>query len=725
MKIYDLIYLDDIEITKCIDILKDEYLNNINVNIKANIILYLCKPKNNYKYHEICLNKEKIIKNNNILLYNYLKVNNINIENIEENLLVILNLLSEELSQAYNLLGEYIFISCKNSILLRACSSVSMIVLSYTSYLLFFYNLNNNFENKNKEIILDYIYYTIYNINKSMDVQINSMECFKNIKDKYNIDKLYCTNIYDFELKHFDNKYWFYNSNEIYYLLNYVFFKLDNIIIFEYPIVLNNANLKRYEYWCKYIISIFSKYRQNKKLCLLSVEINKKISELIDNNAQITKNIIKFVIIILSISTSCNNKKHCHKKYTMFLSYFYDFIKVHFNYKDLEEIINITNNIDNQHCAEYTDFLIYDTSLKFYHIILLRTISNFKELCKEFLTINIDITSKLVKTYKTNFTIHNNFFINTSNYYLLDTINEFDYIKTFYNLLKKNDNMDITKHILKHLHDFYDKNKYYSIILIEDFFYFVVDDTKLYPVYSISKYYDMFILAYNINYISLIKNILEETNLDSLYICTNTFTKMYHLLQDSTKLKDRHITIIHPYDFDTNFYNLNDDAQNLACANICFYYSKKSTIYCFCLQSAKFINYNGYNKVAKLFDSIINIMFKQNINQLIYCLLYIIYYLNIDYELLDCIIKKLYDENIFNTIDFKYTLVKFLKEKIIKGKNQNIIYLYPYYLYNSNVSDMNIKFNNVLLKIYKNSMFRDLFFNFKDVDDNIKIYFDF
>lgn len=702
-------------------ILNGEYIYT-NDQIKLDVLSKLSNPTNNYKDIEICLNKAKILENNNILLCKYFaskisfgKVNYINIENIEEDILIILNLLSEELLQVYDILAKNIIISNDNSILLRVTGDMPIIILPYTTYVLSFYNINKISEDKNKKLVLDYLYYTLYNINNSMNIKINSMSCFKNIKDNYAIDKLYISELdINTIITDIPDTTYISDTNEIYALINFIIHNFNKLNLIHYnskmPILLDDDKLKKLNYWKKYIVYVFSNYINRINIC--DIKINKKITRLINKNAYIIKEIIKFIIIVSAMPCLLDTE------YTTILSYFYNFIEKKFNYKDLEQIINITNYIHNITTVGKS---LYRFTLNNYHINVLNIISNFKKLCEEFLNNNINILDKLITNDKNSFAILNDSDIyQTQKYYLLNNTNKVNYIKTYYNLVQKVDNKQIIKsalnRITRSLRSLSGTNKRFSIILENEIFYFFLDD-----------YYEggIVILPYKTNYINLIKYILEETSEHTLHICINTFTKMQELLYQSKFLvENRYITFIYSDYFDTNFYNLNIDIQRLACKHIYLYYTHILNKYGFIVDSLQFIYNNGYNKVGKLLEHVIDIMFENNSDDVVYCLGYIIYNLNVDFELLDYIIQKLCNENIFNTIEFKYTLLKFIRmTNIINIKNE--IYLYPYTLYNENINKYNSKYKNILLKIYKNPTLYDLFFNFKDVDNSVKIYFAF
>lgn len=101
------IYIKDCELILKLLIEYDKISEEITFDLctlPSNIIKY-----DTFKNVNILSDKKQIIKNNNIVLTKYLKINNINIDDIDNNILIIFNLLSEELLQVYDTL-EKIFL---------------------------------------------------------------------------------------------------------------------------------------------------------------------------------------------------------------------------------------------------------------------------------------------------------------------------------------------------------------------------------------------------------------------------------------------------------------------------------------------------------------------------------------------------------------------------------------------------------------------------------------
>lgn len=648
-----------------------------------------------YIPHKIYVNELEKINNhtNNAILNNYIKKNYINIANIENDILIILNLLSAELLQVYEILTTNIIIQVECDDLLVVDDNCTYIILPYTSLILLIYNNNINDITSKETIILDFLYYTLYNINNSMNINIDTMICFKNVKNNYKVDKLYICR------KRFDNyiKRNIIDTNEFYYLINFIIYDFkNNKNVTKYLIVLNDKTLESFEYKNKYILNVFFKYIIN--INKFS-EINKKINKLINKNKYIMKEIIKFIIIISSISIILGEK---HLKT---LSFFYNFIKNNFNYNDLDEIINITNNLN---ISRY---------LENYHKNILNIISNFKELCDEMLIYNSKIfhNSRLK-----NIKIHL-----LNNDYIFNKNNQMEYIKTCYSLLEKNNNNDIIEYFINYINNKYpDNNQKFCLIFDNDVCYLKTINT-IYFNESIQ------IFNYNSNNINFIQTIINNRlHIYSKFsICINIFTKIMHQkILTINLINDRYITIESYNNFDTAFYNLDINTKNIAYKNIHLYYKNNGiNKFIFVDDSLKLIYNNEYNNVGTLLENIINI--HDNSTIITYHLAYIVYVLNIHSDLFDYIFKKLYDENIINTIEFKYNLLKFLKVML----NKNILFLYPYHFYNIKDDDLHFKYknknkqkyDNIILKIKNSPMLYDIFCNFKNIDNTIEIYFDF
>lgn len=682
------IYLENCELLlKLLNI----YENNKNIQSCSIAFLSDLTNYNNFKNIYICTNRKDIIDNNNILLDKYLKKKYINIENIDDSILIILNLLSEGLLQVYDILEKNILISINNNKLFYGTNNISTIcayIFPYVSYVIFYYNANDILE-KNNNIILDYLYFTFYNINKSMNIEITRLPCFQNIKNKYIIDKLYMT---DFSIcPNFttDNPY----------LINFIVDNFKNTSnLLKCKIRLDRQTLDILIFRKKYILDIFNK--------LVTYWCCRKryrhIFRLENNNKCTIKELIKFVIIVSAMD--CND--NCDSMYKKFISYYTRFIEKNFNYIDFEEIINITNNI--------TD-LIGSGILVKYHVYVLKIISNFKELCELFLKNNFNITSKLHKD-KSSYHV-----LNKYSAYIIDTRDMFntriercDYITTYNNLMKN-------KHIEQYpcIPYFFDK---FTLIL----------ENKL---YCTGKQYDMSV-SYKMCLFDIIKHVRKSVKINC-DICINIFTKMHNIFLKTNRINKHNITLKCYRKFDTKFYKLNVNIQNIAYENICLYYTIKCYKGKFILDSLQLIYYNGYAKVSKLLENVIDVIFKKDLMYIIFSLSYIIYILNIDSELSDYIIKKLYDGNIFNTIEFKYILLECIKYQYDPRASRyisdtNKIVLNSRRFINTKINNFDFKYknadrtlhNNILSKMQKNAMLYDLFFNFENVDNTFKIQFD-
>lgn len=499
---------------------------------------------------------------------------------------------------------------------------MTTIILPYMSYILMFYNINYELEIKSKSIILNYLYYMIYNVNNSMNLEMNFVYCFKDIKNNYMIDKLY---IYNKE-----NMYNIvYEYKEYYCLINFIIYDFNNTAnLTNYPILFKTTPLHILEYRKNYIITIFSDYISSKSMYSheITKKINKKINKLINNNIYTIKNIIKFIIIVSSIVNDNIDE------YVETLSYFYNFIVENFNYKDLEEIINVTNNITNLQHKLFNK----------YHSKVLYVISNFKDLCEDFLKNNNDITSKLQINNQNNYYVLNNndlFIIVCTDFkYFLNKNEKLNYITNYYNLIKKH----------KYINSINIKNLWTDItILYRDKSSIILENNIFYSANSIGLSYNLntidiiFPFEYNIdNLVKILSDIHYKCN-----ICINVFTALhYNLLKIDQLSNNRYITLKSYRDFDLKFYNINTDIQYTAYDNICSYYIGQNNPdmfdkYDFIFDSLHLIYYNGYDKVGKLLENTIDIIFYKKIDFIIYYLSYIVYYLNIDSELFDYIMK--------------------------------------------------------------------------------------